>query len=212
MNPRVQFGLALAAQLVGAGGALLVSTRAWQTITTAREGLAPDVLPVSGRTLDNAPVALALVALAGVVAILATQRTARRVIGGLVALAGAGLAWRSATALPAVSPARARSLVRAKHPRVTLSDSVVPHVTTHAVWGAVSILAALVVVLAGVAIAVFGGRWAAMSARYERPAPAPQQDPERERIIADRSMWNALDRGEDPTSDTETAPVDDAPR
>jgi hypothetical protein len=37
-----------------------------------------------------------------------------------------------------------------------------------------------------------------MSARYERPVSEP--DPERDRLLADRSMWNALDRGEDPTS------------
>jgi uncharacterized membrane protein (TIGR02234 family) len=198
MNPRVQFALALAAQLIGAGGALLVSTRDWQTITTPREGLPADVLAVSGRTLDDASLALSLVGLAGVVAILATQGVVRRAIGGLVAVAGAALLWRSIGAMPAVSAARARSLVREKHSRVTISDTVVPHVATHPVWGVLSIIAGLVVVLAGVLIASFGGRWAAMSARYERPAPEP--DPERDRIIADRSMWNALDRGEDPTS------------
>ena len=198
MNARVQFALALAAQLLGAGAALLVSTREWQTITTPRDGLPADVLAVSGRTLDNAPLALSLVGLAGVVALLATQGVVRRAIGCLVALAGAALVWRSAAAMPAVTAARARSLVRDKHPRVTISDTVLPHVTTHAVWGVLSIVAGLVVVLAGVLITTFGGRWAAMSARYERPAAEP--DPERERIIADRSLWNALDRGEDPTS------------
>jgi uncharacterized membrane protein (TIGR02234 family) len=198
VNARVQFGLALALQLVGAGGALLVSTRDWQTVSTPREGLPVDVLAVSGRDLDNAPLALSLVGLAGVVAILATQGWLRRGIGALVALAGVGLVWRSVGSIGAVSPARARSLVRDKHPRVTLSNQVAPHVTTHPVWGVLSIAAGVVVVAAGLLIAVRGGRWAAMSARYERPAAEP--DPERERLLADRSMWNALDRGDDPTS------------
>lgn len=198
MNARVQFGLALALQLVGAGAALLISAREWQTIRTPREGLPVDVLGISGRTLDNAPLALALVGLAGVVAILATQGMLRRTIGALVGLAGIGLCWRSATSIGAVSGARARTLVRDKHPRVTFSDAVAPHISTHAVWGVLSIVCGAVIVAAGLLIAVRGGRWAAMSARYERPAAEP--DPERDRLLADRSLWNALDRGEDPTN------------
>jgi uncharacterized membrane protein (TIGR02234 family) len=198
VNPRIQFGLALALQLVGAGAALLVSTREWQTIRTARQGLPADVLGVSGRSLDSAPLACALVGLAGVVAILATQGRLRRAIGALVAVAGVALIWRSASSLDAVSAARARELVRDKHPRVTLSDTLVPNVSTHPVWAVLSIVSGVVVVAAGVLIAVRGGHWAAMSARYERPVAEP--DAERDRLLADRSMWNALDRGEDPTS------------
>ena len=198
MNARVQFGLALALQLVGAGAAVLVSTREWQTIRTPREGLPVDVLAVSGRTLDDAPLALALVGLAGVVAILATSGWLRRGIGALVAVAGVGLIWRSATAMGAVSTSRARSLVRDKHPHVTLSDRIAPHVSTHSGWGVLTIGCGVVVVTAGTLIAVRGGRWAAMSARYERPGAEP--DAERDRLLADRSLWNALDRGEDPTN------------
>jgi len=198
VNARVQFGLALALQLVGAGAAVLVSTREWQTIRTPREGLPVDVLAVSGRTLDDAPLALALVGLAGVVAILATSGWLRRGIGALVAVAGVGLIWRSATAMGAVSTSRARSLVRDKHPHVTLSDRIAPHVSTHSGWGVLTIGCGVVVVTAGTLIAVRGGRWAAMSARYERPGAEP--DAERDRLLADRSLWNALDRGEDPTN------------
>jgi uncharacterized membrane protein (TIGR02234 family) len=198
VSARVQFGLALALQLLGAGAAVLVSSREWETIRTPREGLPVDVLAVSGRTLDDAPLALALVGLAGVVAILATSGWLRRAIGALVAAAGIGLIWRSAAAMGAVSTSRARSLVRDKHPHVTLSDRVAPHVTTHAGWGILTIACGLVVIAAGTLIAVRGGRWAAMSARYERPGAEP--DPERDRLLADRSLWNALDRGEDPTN------------
>jgi uncharacterized membrane protein (TIGR02234 family) len=198
VNARAQFSVALALQLVGAGVVLLVSTREWQTITTPRVGQGPAVLRVSGRTLDNASLALGLVGLAGVVAILATQRLVRRMIGALVALAGAGIVLRSASSISAVGASRARDLVREHQPRVTLSDTVVPHVTTHAIWGVLSIVAALLVVAAGLLIAVLGGHWATMSARYERATAEP--DPEQARILADRSLWNALDRGEDPTS------------
>ena len=55
-----------------------------------------DMLPVTGRTVDAAPTAMALVALAGVVAVIATRGVARRVVGAVIALAGAGIVWRAA--------------------------------------------------------------------------------------------------------------------
>ena len=95
--------LALGAAAIGAGGALLIANRDWQTIRTPRDALPVDVLQVSGRDLDNASLALALVGLAGVVAILATQGWLRRGIGASSRLAGAGLVWRSASSIGAVS-------------------------------------------------------------------------------------------------------------
>ena len=187
------FVATLVAQVVGAAALLLLSTRAWQTVTTARtRPFGDDVLQVSGRTVDGAVTALALVALAGVVAVIATSGLARRVIGALVGLAGLVALWRSLAALPAVSAGRAMSLVREAHPQVTGT----PHVTTHPVWGVLSIVAAVLVAVAGVVTAVYGGRWRGLSARYERRAP----DPEQARARADASLWTALDSGEDPTT------------
>ena len=81
--------------MVGAAALLLLATRAWQTVTTVRERpFADDVLQVAGRTVDGAVTALALVALAGVVAVIATNGLARRVVGALVAVAGLVAVWR----------------------------------------------------------------------------------------------------------------------
>src|SRR5579875_3882920 len=96
MRRLAPFALALLLDLVGAGGALLLATRDWQTITTPRPSpLHADVLHITGRTVDTAPTALALVALAGVVAVLATRGIVRRVVGVVLALAGVGLVWRA---------------------------------------------------------------------------------------------------------------------
>ena len=193
MRERGEFAAALVAQAVGAGLVLLLATRDWQTVTTVRpRPFADEVLGLSGRTVDAAPTALALVALAGVVAVIATKGLARRVIGALVALAGVGLVWRCLAALPAVDTARARDLVRAKHPQV---DGVA-HVVTHPVWGALSLVGAVLVLAAGIVIAVRGGTWAGLSSRYERSAP----DPDQARARADASLWAALESGEDPTA------------
>jgi uncharacterized membrane protein (TIGR02234 family) len=201
MRSRAEFAAALLIEIVGAAVVLLVGTREWQTITTSRaRPFHADVLSVSGRTIDGAPTALALVALAGVVAVLATKGVARRAIGVLVAIAGAGIVWRSATAMGAVSASRARDLVRDKHPRVLNSATAAQQVATHSGWAVLSIVGGVLVVAAGVLIAWRGGSWSAMSARYEAPVRAKEPDPEQARAKADASLWAALERGEDPTA------------
>jgi uncharacterized membrane protein (TIGR02234 family) len=204
MTKRVEFALAVLLDLLGAGAVLLIARRTWQTVRTPRpRPLADDVLDVSGHVLDAATTALGLVALAGVVAVLATRGAARRGVGALVAVAGAMLAWRSIIGLDAVSAVRARALVRAHHAAVGTDASVAPHVTVHAQWPALSIGCGLLIVVAGLLVAVRGGGWAGMSARYDAPStrqPA-SEDVEAERARADASMWTALDRGDDPTSE-----------
>jgi uncharacterized membrane protein (TIGR02234 family) len=188
------FALALLLDLVGAGGALLVAMRHWQTITTPRPApLHDDVLSISGRTVDSAPTALALVALAGVVAVLATRRIARRVVGGVLVLAGAALVWRALASADAVSVSRARALVLGHHATVD-AGAVVPHVTTHAAWPVLTVVCGVLVALSGALVAWRGHRWQVMSARYEA-RPAQEADPAK----AATMLWSALDRGEDPT-------------
>jgi uncharacterized membrane protein (TIGR02234 family) len=197
---RAEYAAALLAEALGATAALVVAARTWQTITTPRpRPFHPDVLLISGRTLDAAPTACALVALAGTVAVLATRGWARRSVGLIVALAGVGLLWRSLADAGAVSAGRALTLVRAHHPLVSVSSAVRPDVTVSRAWPALSALAAALIVLAGLAVAARGARWSGMSARYESPNQRPEEDGAQQRARADASMWSALERGEDPT-------------
>jgi len=187
------FALALLLDLVGAGGALLVSTREWQTLRVVRPApLHEVVLGVNGRTVDSAPTAFALVALAGVVAVLATRGIVRRVVGGVLALAGVLLVWRAVLAADAVGDARARTLL-ADHRRSVDLTGLHPAVTTHAVWPVLTVVAGLLVVAGGGLIAWRGAQWQAMSRRYDAP------DPEQESARTATTMWTALDRGHDPT-------------
>jgi uncharacterized membrane protein (TIGR02234 family) len=204
MGRRAEFVLALLLDLLGAAGALLIAGRSWQGVLTPRaRPLADDVLPLRGHTLDAAPTALALVALAGVVAVLATRGLARRTVGAVLALAGGLLVWRSLTGLVAISAARARSLVQAKHSGVGVDTTVTPKLTVHPQWPVLCALAGLLVVLAGLLVAARGHTWATMAARYEAPsaALASPQDRTAARARADASMWTALDRGADPTAE-----------
>jgi len=205
VNRRTDFVAVLALDLLAAAGALLISTRIWQTVVTARpRPLADDVLRLNGRTVDAAPTALALVALAGLVALIATRGWWRRLIGGVLVLAGVGLVWWSLAGLTAVSAARARALVTGRHSGVGVDDAVVPHVTVHSVWPVLSAACGVLVVLAGLLAVLRGHRWTAMSARYEpqpgqRPADAPAGDRPAE-LPSSTAMWSALERGDDPTS------------
>ena len=188
------FAGALLLDLVGAAGALLIATQHWQMITTPRPApLHDDVLELSGRTVDSAPTALALVALAGVVAVLATRGVVRRIVGGVLTLAGLALIWRALASAGAVSTRRARSLVSDHHPTVDVSTTI-PHVATRAVWPALTVVCGVLIVVAGALVAWRGHRWQVMSARYEAQ-PTEGVDPAKTAA----TLWTKLDRGEDPT-------------
>ncbi len=216
---RAEYALALLLDLLGAAVALLVSTRVWQTVVTPRpRPLADDVLALTGRTVDAAPTALAVMALAGVVAVLATRGVMRRAIGGALLVAGAALVWRSIAATSAVSPARARDLVRQRHSGVGLDATTVAHVTVHGLWPVLSVACGVLVALAGLLVVVRGHRWAGLSARYEAPAGRPggpvgdagrvdETDEPTRRARANTALWNALDRGDDPTDKPTDGPT-----
>jgi uncharacterized membrane protein (TIGR02234 family) len=190
---RRAYATALLLDLVGAAVVLLVSTRAWQAVTIDRAGLVPIHFVMKGRTVDSAATALAVVALAAVVAVVATRGALRRVVGGVLALVGAATVWASLAALPAVSSGRARSVAADRH---LPSTGGTVHVAVTSVWAWLSAAAGVLVLAAGLWIALRGHTWQAMSARYEAPAA----DDETARARRDLSMWNALDRGDDPTS------------
>lgn len=189
-----QFAAALLLLLVGAAGALLASLPAWQVLTT-RLSQRTDVLHLSGRTVDSASTALALVALAGVVAVLATRGLWRRAVGAVLIAAGIGLVWRGIASAGAIDSDRARALVESEHETVSIDPGAVPQIDVHTVWPVLSVLCAVLVVAAGGLIALRGAGWQGMSSRYEA-APDRQAD----RTKAAASLWSALDRGEDPTS------------
>lgn len=196
------FGTALGLDLAGAAGALLSASRTWQTVRTPRPApRPPDVLQLAGRTVDAAPTALALVALAGVVAVLAGRGVVRRAIGALLVLDGLALVWLAVSASGAVGLTRARELVTAEHETVDAA-SVVPTVSTHLAWPVLTVACGVLVVTAGALITWRGHRWQVMAARYERRPEVvdASADPDRDAARAAATMWTALDRGDDPTA------------
>lgn len=198
MTERGRFAGALALLLIGGAGALLLAGRSWQRIVAPRpRPFTDEVVSASGRTLEPAVAALAVVALAGVVAALATRGIARRIVGGVLALVGVAMVWRALVGLSAVAPSRASSLVADAHTGAGLDPGMVPRVGVHVAWPLLAALCGLAVAVGGVLLAAWGHRFARLSGRYE----APQTRTEVERQRSDAMFWNALDRGHDPTAD-----------
>lgn len=144
---RRERGYAATAAVVGAGLALLAASRAWSHATGRAEpanlGAAADVM-TGGEQYPWIP-ALALAALAGGGALLATRGALRTGVGGLLLLCGAGVVLGVAYAV-----------AREAQP----------------FWPIVAALGGLAVFDAGWLTVRKGRSWPAMGARYERSTPA----------------------------------------
>ncbi|AEH10155.1 MULTISPECIES: Trp biosynthesis-associated membrane protein [Protofrankia] len=188
---RREMAVAVAACLLGAAVVLLTVGATWVRVrvaaTVADEPVAaaaPLAASLSGSELAPALAGLGLVGLAGVVAIAATRRAGRVVVGVLVLLAGVAAAVVAGRiAADPLSAARATARVRDLAPGATADLRDLRR--TAAPW----LAAAGGVLLAGggLLVALRGRTWSALSARYRSPAARPVD------------AWEAIDRGDDPT-------------
>jgi uncharacterized membrane protein (TIGR02234 family) len=80
---------------------------------------------------------------------------------------------------------------------VSLVGAAAPQISTSTIWAALTIVCGVLITLAGTLAALRGNRWSTLSARYESRTPA---DSDAADARAATSMWNALDRGDDPTA------------
>lgn len=174
-------GVAVLACALGAAAALLAATRTWTTVDSVGQYAPVSGLHGGGRTgVDAEPwlSALALVGLAGAGALLATRGRSRMLIGVLLIACGLGVLAGGADGLANIAGVRPA-------------------------WPAVAIAGAVLIAYGGTQAALRGRTWPSMGARYERPAgPATPAEDRPQHIGPSRSdveMWDALDRGEDPT-------------
>ena len=144
-------GFAATAAVVGAGLALLATSRAWTDLPGRPEpaGLGTAADPLTGGEQYPWIPALALAALAGGGALLATRGALRTGVGGLLLLCGAGIVGGAAYAV---------------------AQEAQPF------WPIAAALGGLAVFDAGWLTVRKGRSWAAMGARYERTAE-PSDDP-----------------------------------
>lgn len=156
----------------------------------------------SGSQMRPELVPLALAALAGLGAALATRGIARRIVGAGIAAAGALVAVRAVLAL--FSPPL-ETLGNLSRPAVPTGPAVTPvWPPLLAVVGGSLLLAAGVVLIIARSGRGLGSRFERSSGR--RPAPA---EPGFAAEVAATDLWNSLSADTDPTADT--APVANRP-
>jgi uncharacterized membrane protein (TIGR02234 family) len=219
-STRREYGFALLAGAVGAGIVLLAVRQRWaQAVFTPPKPLAAQVVNVSGNDLVPLAGALALAALAGLAAVIATRGVVRRAAGVLIALFGVGA---GAAVLATVTAATVVSVAAGKiaSPQAAAVSGAAGSTTSGSTGGTgplvvagaagraimsgapwrVAVLAgALLVFGVGVATFLRGADWPVMSARYD--APRPGERPKGSQLDA-ASMWESLSGGTDPTDQT----------
>ena len=157
---------------LGALLALLALSRTWRVVTGGGPVRLPSHRLGGGEVLPWAP-AVALVGLAGAGALLALRGRWRAALGILLVLAGLPLAIGGCYAAAA-----GRGSV---------------------LWSLLCALGGLLIGHAGVRTILRGAAWPALGSRYERAAEPIEYVERSGPSRSDVAMWDALDRGEDPT-------------
>ncbi|HZB34384.1 MAG TPA: Trp biosynthesis-associated membrane protein [Streptosporangiaceae bacterium] len=209
-------GLLLAALLcaAGAGLVLLAAGRRWAGVEIVGAGT-PIVRALTGHDLAAPATALGWAGLGGLAALLAVRGRARTAVGAALVAFGAGAGYSSAAG---VGRAHVLSVAADKS---NLSAFLSTDVHTGGWWWGVSVAGGALLVASGLLTIVRGRRWPGMSARYDAargggPATADHREPDDPGGHAAASappaakpppaatdparLWQAIDRGEDPTA------------
>lgn len=194
-GPRRELRLAVLLCLLGAGVLLLATSRVWVSFSDDQQLTTSAVRTgVHGTLIAPGARALGLVALAGVLALAATRRLGRLLVGALLLAAGLGAVVVVARALGDDLVHRG---VRAQSERDQLSGlQLLTGLQAHRTWPVLAVAGAVLVALSGLLVTVRGRRWATLSDSYRPPAarPAPSAP------VGEKAVWDALDRGDDPTT------------
>jgi len=194
MTARRELRTAVLLVLLGSGLVLLAVRRDWisypssggLTIHEVRSG-------VRGTAVAGLAEALGVVGIAGVVAIAATRRLGRVLVGVLVGLAGAAVVG---SVVSLMSRGLAHRLATVDCRGLCLVPADKYDATPTWAWPVLTVVGGLLMLAGGCLVAVRGRRWAALSASYEAPtAERPAAPP-----ATDKGAWDALDRGDDPTA------------
>ncbi len=185
MSPRRELRLAVLLCLLGSAMVLLTVSRTWFSYADGQQ-LTIDAVRTSvrGSRIVSGAQALGYVGLAGVVALAATRHWGRVLVGVLVLASGVGVVVVVGRALGDGISTRALPAGLAATGSATTSG-----------WAWLTIVGGLLLVLSGALVAARGRSWAALNASYQAPAARPVEPP-----VTDKGVWDALDRGEDPTT------------
>jgi len=168
---RRDLAVTVAECVLGALLSLLAVSRTWRVVTETGPVRLPGHRLTGGAVLHWAP-AVALVALAGAAAIVAVRGWLRSALAGVLVVAGLALA---------------------------IGGGFVAGTGRGNAWSLLCALGGILVAHSGLKALLRGGSWPGLGSRYER-ATEPVEYVERSGPSrSDVAMWDALDRGEDPT-------------
>jgi uncharacterized membrane protein (TIGR02234 family) len=186
--------------VLAAVGVWIASRLTWVEVRSF-DGLGqPKTAMLSGASWSTALIPLALLLLAAAVAALAVRGWMLRLLAILVAVASAGMAYL-AISLWVIRDVAVRGADLAQIPVASLVHSQRHY------WGAVVTLVAAVCALLGAVLLMRSAAIATSNAgKYAAPAArrAAAQHDEAADAMSERTIWDALDEGHDPTKpDTE---------
>ena len=188
MTARRELSVAVLLCLLGAVLVLAAGSAGWLVVQVAPQAPLPTTTTrLTGGAL--VPVrALGLLALAGVIALLAAKKLGRTLVGLILTVAGVGIAVVTGQVLTDPSG----------HASVTAA-SITSVSVTAAPWPCAA--GGLLIALAGALVMARGRRWAELSDRYDTPEARQQraQSVAPDQPLAERALWEALDKGDDPT-------------
>lgn len=188
--------------LVAAAAGLWAASRLiWVELHTF-DGLGPPrLITVSGAQWSSALVPLALLLLAAALAALAVRRWALRVLAVLVGLASLATGYLAISTLQLPDVA-ARGADLARVPLLELVGS-----KRNYAGPVIALVTALGVLVAAALLMRAAASAGGTATKYL--APAARRDAARhdDQVLSERTMWDELDEGRDPTE-----PVDDPPR
>lgn len=185
--------------VIAAGAlALLSSAPTWVSATVRDEGLPEVALQVNGRSVAPLVAAAGLLALAGGLASLLAGVWARRVIGGMLLVAGGAAVWGVLSLL-----AGPKSAVEGPLSDAVGLTRVVVATADVSVWPTIAAIACALIAVGGAWMLARASRWTAAGRRFERTPRegSTHEDGDDQEGSPPRGtgLWDALDRGEDPT-------------
>jgi len=177
--------LAFLLALVGSALILLAVSRPWVSWNVGSLTINGLHASRSGRQAEPGVAALGWAALAGVLALVATKGWARRVLGALLMLIGLIVVLKAGD-----------WVVTSKGQGLTISVGSTPLARVHVArgWPLLAGIGGLAVVASGALAAARGHRWRGLGSSYEAPVARPVE------TATDKGVWDALDRGDDPTA------------
>lgn len=170
---------------------LIATTQTWVTASGLGETSAVQQVDVPGTDIAEAATAMALVGLAGGVALTIARRTMRRVIGMLLFAAGTFSLYTAGSVIASPGPSSLAALGEI----TGTTELAQGYELAGAVW--LAALGSALLAAAGLAVLLLAGRWrdAGASRKYDRRAAAIEPD----RQADEFDLWDGLSEGEDLT-------------